>query len=151
METRHFVIVVLWALVSGLMVGCNHQGHHHGEANFEKVSVSGEVLVIDLLRNEQYQPLLTGVPQTCGMRSGRVYLQPGEFCGEHSTKAHEEMLVFLSGEGVSLIGPEKRSHSVGEGKVIYIPPHTIHNIQNTGEKPLIYIYCVTPITIKQGE
>lgn len=104
-----------------------------------------EPIVFELEQNGEYQPLLTGVPQTCGMRSGRVYLNKGEYCGEHSTNAHEETLVFLSGRGQSLIGEEKKALEVGEGKVVYIPPHTIHNIYNPNDEPLVYIYCVAPI------
>jgi mannose-6-phosphate isomerase-like protein (cupin superfamily) len=104
-----------------------------------------KVCIMDLQRDAEYQDLLCGRPQTCGMRSGRVYLQTGEACGQHSTDHHEEMLVFLSGQGVALIGEEQSAYLVGEGKVSYIPPHTTHNIKNTGAKPLVYIYCVAPL------
>ena len=100
--------------------------------------------ITDLEKTDEYQSLLQGEPQTCGMHSGRVYLKPGETCGEHSTGQHEEMLVFLSGRGLALIG-ENDSFQVGEGKVSYIPPHTIHNVKNIGTEPLIYIYCVAPV------
>jgi mannose-6-phosphate isomerase-like protein (cupin superfamily) len=106
---------------------------------------SGKPLVIELNNNAEYQPLLRGVPQTCGMHAGKVYLQPGEVCGQHSTQQHEEMLVFLSGKGTALIGEEKTAFAVGNGKVCYIPPHTLHNISNTGTEPLVYIYCVAPV------
>jgi mannose-6-phosphate isomerase-like protein (cupin superfamily) len=114
---------------------------------------SGKVLVIDLTDKAEYQPLLTGMPQTSGMRSGRVYLKPGEECGQHSTKAHEETLVFLSGKGTALIGEKEASFEVGQGKVCYIPSHTLHNIRNTSDEPLIYIYCVAPVnpTLKNCE
>jgi len=102
------------------------------------------VLVIDLNENPDYQKLLDGEPQTCGMRSGRVYLQPDQSCGQHSTEHHEELLVFLSGQGLLLIGGEK-SFQVGEGKVCYIPPNTVHDIKNAGAEPLVYIYCVAPV------
>jgi len=108
--------------------------------------VSQKPFVLELQDSEEYQPLLRGNPQTCGMRSGRVYLKQGETCGEHTTGAHEETLVFLSGKGRSLIGPEKEAMEVGVGKVIYIPPHTIQNIGNPNSDPLVYIYCVAPIT-----
>ncbi|AQT69748.1 Thermophilic glucose-6-phosphate isomerase [Anaerohalosphaera lusitana] len=107
-----------------------------------------KVTVIDLEKSAEYQPLLNGDPQTHGMRSGRVYLQPGEACGEHSTNAHEELLVFLGGEGTALIGPDAQPHEVAQGKVTYIPPHTTHNIKNTGTEPLVYIYCVAPVEEK---
>ncbi len=104
---------------------------------------SERVLVIDLKNNPEYQKLLDGQPQTCGMRSGRVYLQPSQSCGQHSTKNNEELLVFLSGRGQLLI-EEKENFRVGRGKVCYIPPNTIHDVKNNGTKPLIYIYCVAP-------
>ena len=104
---------------------------------------SEKVLIIDLNKNAEYQKLLDGEPQTCGMRSGRVYLRSGETCGQHSTKHHEEMLIFISGQGLLLIG-QSNSFQIGEGKVSYIPPHTVHDIKNTGTEPLIYIYCVAP-------
>lgn len=106
---------------------------------------SENISVIELSDKPEYQPLLKGVPQTCGMRSGRVYLKPGETCGRHSTEDHEEMLVFMSGRGVVLIGEEQIPHEVGAGKVCYIPPFTMHDNKNTGTEPLVYIYCVTPV------
>jgi mannose-6-phosphate isomerase-like protein (cupin superfamily) len=90
-----------------------------------------------------YHLLLMGTPQTCGMRSGRVRLAPGKSIGLHSTKGNEEMLVFLSGRGVALIGQDLRLQ-VGAGKAAYIPPQTTHNILNTGTEPLTYVFCVAP-------
>jgi mannose-6-phosphate isomerase-like protein (cupin superfamily) len=77
------------------------------------------------------------------MKSGKVYLEPGSECGQHSTEDKEEQLVFLAGRGVAIIGDEKIQ--VGKGKVCYIPPQTHHNIKNTSDEPLIYIYCVAPV------
>lgn len=111
---------------------------------------SGKVLVIDLNQRSEYQRLLDGEPQTFGMRSGRVYLQPGESCGQHNTEQHEEMLVFLSGRGQLLIG-EEESFQVGEGKVSYIPPNTAHNVKNTGSEPLVYVYCVVSVNGQSGQ
>ncbi len=104
---------------------------------------SKKVFIEKLNNNPEYQKLLGGEPQTCGMRSGRVYLEPGKECGQHSTKANEEMLIFLAGNGEAIIGQNEK-HEVGVGKISYIPPHTDHNIVNTGSKPLVYIYCVAP-------
>ena len=101
------------------------------------------VLVIDLNDSPEYQRILAGEPQTSGMRSGRVYLQPGKSCGRHSTKQYEEILVFLSGRGQLLLGEEK-CLEVGRGKVSYIPPNTAHDVKNIGPEPLVYIYCVAP-------
>lgn len=113
--------------------------------NKEYSIIPSKVLIMDLNSSPEYQELLSGRPQTCGMRSGRVYLKPGETCGQHSTEANEELLVFLTGKGMALIGEEQTPHEVGAGKVCYIPPYTVHNNKNTGTEPLVYIYCVTPI------
>lgn len=102
-----------------------------------------EAFAINLNDKPEYQRLLEGAPQTRGMRSGRVYLAPGQACGQHSTKHHEELLVFLGGTGELEIGGGPRL-AVGKGKVAYIPPETLHDVRNTGTEPLSYIYCVAP-------
>jgi mannose-6-phosphate isomerase-like protein (cupin superfamily) len=101
------------------------------------------VFTLELNDKPEYQRILEGKPQTYGMRSGRVYLESGKACGQHSTKNHEELLIFLAGQGELLIGDSAR-HPVGVGKVAYIPPETVHDVQNTGPGALIYIYCVAP-------
>lgn len=101
--------------------------------------------VIELDNKSEYQRLLAGVPETFGLKAGKVYLKPGESCGEHSTESREEILVFLSGRGQALIGADNKSFEVGQGKIAYIPPHTIHNIKNTASEALIYIFAVTPV------
>lgn len=102
---------------------------------------------IELEGKPEYQKLLDGRPQTCGMRSGRVYLEAGRSCGQHSTKDHEELLVFLAGKGVVHIGGAA-DLEVGRGKVAYIPPRTLHDVENTGTEPLAYIYCVAPTGVE---
>ncbi len=100
--------------------------------------------VVHLEKTNKYQPLLRGRPQTQGMRAGRMFLLPGQSCGHHSTGSNEEMLVFLAGEGEVII--EKGiSLQVGAGRISYIPSETTHNVRNTGDDPLIYIYCVAPV------
>jgi mannose-6-phosphate isomerase-like protein (cupin superfamily) len=109
-----------------------------------------KVLIIGLSENPENQRILAGRPQTCGMRSGRVYLEPGKSCGQHSTKDREEVLVFLAGSGELLIG-ENDCYQVGQGKVAYIPPKTAHDVSNTGSESLIYVYCVAPVADEKSE
>ncbi|MHC4557441.1 MAG: cupin domain-containing protein [Planctomycetota bacterium] len=139
-QVRATFVIIVSALFAGSLFiqGCAMDNKVSGVS-------SGKVLVMDLSKNPEFQQLLVGAPQTCGMRSGRVYLQPGESCGQHSTKAHEELLVFLSGKGVILIGHEEIPYEVTTGEVCYIPPHTMHNNKNTGTEPLVYIFCVAPV------
>jgi mannose-6-phosphate isomerase-like protein (cupin superfamily) len=102
-----------------------------------------KAFVIALNDEKGYQRLISGAPTTHGMKSGRVYLEPGADCGIHSTEDKEEQLVFLSGDGTAIIGEEEMA--VGAGKICYIPPQTKHNILNTSTEPLVYIFCVAPV------
>ena len=105
---------------------------------------SPEPFIRELEDPNGYHLLLTGRPQTCGMRSGRVQLAPGMSIGLHNTRGNEELLIFLSGSGVARLG-EGASLHVGVGKIAYIPPETAHDIVNTGSEPLAYVFCVAPI------
>jgi mannose-6-phosphate isomerase-like protein (cupin superfamily) len=88
-------------------------------------------------------PLLRGVPQTAGMRSGFVRLKPGETVGWHTTGQNEESLVILRGQGEALIdGQSKQSFTAPA--FAYIPPATRHNVSNTGKALLEYVYVVAP-------
>jgi quercetin dioxygenase-like cupin family protein len=87
--------------------------------------------------------LLQGVPQTTGMRSGFVRLKPGETVGWHTTDTNEESLVILRGKGEALIeGREKQT--LAAPMLAYIPPSTRHNVANTGNELLEYVYVVAP-------
>jgi quercetin dioxygenase-like cupin family protein len=137
-RAKKYVICFICFLSGTIFTGC-------GPANSTAAGGSQKFFSMGLSPQPEYQPLLTSVPQTCGMRAGRVYLKPGEECGTHSTKAHEEMLTFLEGRGAALIGEEKIANEVEKNNIVYIPPFTVHNIKNTGTGPLVYIYCVAPV------
>ncbi len=94
----------------------------------------------------QYQRLVDGIEQSCGLKAGRVHLEAGQECGVHTTGGREEVLVFLAGTGVAYLGENgEKQLDVGAGKIAYIPPETIHNIKNNASEPLIYVFCVTPV------
>jgi len=88
-------------------------------------------------------PLLTGTPETSGMRGGAVRLKPGESVGWHSTGTNEEALVILRGTGTAKIegGADVPMH---ERTMVYIPPESKHNVANTGTEPLEYVWVVAP-------
>jgi len=95
-------------------------------------------------------PLLEGVPQTAGMRSGFVRLKPGESVGWHTTGKNEETLVILHGGGEARIEGSARSdgetvRAFTAPRLVYIPPATRHNVVNTGDRPLEYVYVVAPV------
>ena len=128
-----FGLIVCLLIVAGCTTGRDTPG----------TSTACEPFVHELEDPGDYHMLLTGKPQTCGMRSGRVRLAPGQSIGQHSTKGNEELLVFLAGSGVAEIGEDTRL-LVGVGKVAYVPLQTSHNIVNTGTDPLVYVFCVAP-------
>ena len=88
-------------------------------------------------------PLLRGVPQTSGMRSGSVKLKPGDSVGWHSTAANEEALVILHGNGVANIDGHP-DVPLREKMLAYIPPATRHNVTNNGTEVLEYVWVVAP-------
>ena len=89
-----------------------------------------------------YLSLLGGPPDSISMRSGYVELLPGESVGLHSTEDYEEMIVPLSGRG-QLTSPGVDPLPITINFVLYNPPHTPHDVVNTSDVPLRYIYIVT--------
>ncbi len=88
-------------------------------------------------------PLLHGVPQTAGMRSGFVRLKTGETVGWHTTGKNEESLVILHGSGEARIEGQPAKPFTAPA-LVYIPPATRHNVANTGSELLEYVYVVAP-------
>jgi hypothetical protein len=88
-------------------------------------------------------PLLQGIPQTAGMRSGFVRLKPGGSVGWHTTSQNEEALVVLRGRGEALLEGQP-GRALEAPMLVYIPPATRHNVANTGDEPLEYVYVVAP-------
>ena len=88
-------------------------------------------------------PLLQGIPQTAGMRSGFVRLKPGASVGWHTTGQNEESLVILRGRGTALVEGQP-GHPFEAPMLVYIPPATRHNVTNTGDAILEYVYVVAP-------
>lgn len=88
--------------------------------------------------------LLRGTPQTAGLRSGFVRLKPGESVGWHTTGQHEEALVILHGRGEARIEGQP-ARPISAQKLVYIPPGTRHNVANTGDELLEYVYVTAPV------
>jgi hypothetical protein len=88
-------------------------------------------------------PLLKGIPQTVGMRSGFVRLKPGGSVGWHTTGENEEALVVLRGRGEARVEGQA-GRALEAPMLAYIPPATRHNVANTGDEPLEYVYLVAP-------
>ena len=98
-------------------------------------------LVIPLECTNGDCPLLRGMPQTAGMRSGYVRLLAGATMGWHTSGQNEESLVILQGQGQAMI-EGRPSMPFTAPAMVYIPPATRHNIKNTGTDPPQYVYVV---------
>jgi mannose-6-phosphate isomerase-like protein (cupin superfamily) len=77
------------------------------------------------------------------MRSGFVRLKAGATVGWHTTGKNEETLVILHGRGDALIEGQAKLPFTAPA-VVYIPPATRHNVQNSGKEMLEYVYVVAP-------
>jgi mannose-6-phosphate isomerase-like protein (cupin superfamily) len=81
------------------------------------------------------------------MRSGFVRLNPGETVGWHTTGKNEESLVVLHGRGEARIEGQS-PHAFAAPALAYIPPATRHNVANTGDELLEYVYVVAPAKVQ---
>lgn len=101
--------------------------------------------VVDMTtRDGEYLEILSGAPQSAGMRAGVVTLRPGEAVGRHSTGAREEVILVLEGTGrVEVVGKEPLE--VRAPMAAYMPPQQEHDVINTGTGRMRYIYVVAPV------
>ncbi|HAZ10826.1 MAG TPA: hypothetical protein DCY56_06960 [Candidatus Omnitrophica bacterium] len=98
--------------------------------------------IVKLESNSKYQRLFNKDSGTRGLKSGHVILKKGEEIGEHSTNDLEEALVILKGKGLLLINSEEE-FDFEDNSVLYIPPGTVHNVKNTGNGILEYIFITS--------
>ncbi len=80
-------------------------------------------------------------PASKVLKSGRVRLSPGEEVGEHVTDKREELLIVLKGTATLINSGE--TVILKEGETRYIREGVKHNVKNTSDKPLEYIYVVS--------
>jgi mannose-6-phosphate isomerase-like protein (cupin superfamily) len=70
-----------------------------------------------------------------------VDVAPGSGQRPHS-HAPEQVYVIVRGRGKMKVGNEERQ--VAEGDLIYIPPDTLHGIENLADEMLTYVSAATP-------
>jgi mannose-6-phosphate isomerase-like protein (cupin superfamily) len=115
----------------------------HTRVNISKnYSLSPFVLSLPSEKTKHFEILKP--PNSVVMRSGYVVLKPSEEVGIHTTGEHEEVLVILDGIGeIEAEGIVRQR--ITKDCIVYIPPHTQHNVFNVGKQPLCYIYIVSSI------
>jgi len=85
--------------------------------------------------------VLGGPPETLTMRSGSVVLLPSKSVGRHNTGDYEEAVVVLAGRGEMRLA-DGTVLNLKPFVVAYCPPGTEHDVKNTGDEPLRYVYVV---------
>lgn len=92
--------------------------------------------------SNEYQRLLKCGEDTTAIHAGMVCLEPGKSVGKHNTKDGEEIILVLGGEGeMSFNGSE--SLKMQEGFLMYCPTYTEHDVKNTGNELLRYVFVVS--------
>jgi quercetin dioxygenase-like cupin family protein len=99
-----------------------------------------KLVTLDLTATE-YLSVLGGPPESVTMRSGYVVLLPSNSVGKHNTDSYEEIVVVLDGEGEMRFG-DGSVLSLKPHVVAYCPPKTEHDVRNSGDRPLRYLYIV---------
>jgi len=102
--------------------------------------------VVPLGDGQRYQRLVQGVPDSSGIKSGFVTLQPEESVGEHVTESKEEVIILLGGTARISFG-QGDSMLAEAPAVVYMPPETKHNVTNTGSALLRYVFVTSPVKI----
>ena len=64
-------------------------------------------------------------------------VMPGGTNEPHSHKDEEQIYFIKDGNGLIVVGEEKRE--VKAGDAIYLPPKTVHAFYNTGSEPCVII------------
>ncbi len=102
--------------------------------------------LVKLESNDRYQRLFSKESGTSGIKAGHVTLAPGEKVGEHTTGEREEVLVIINGRGEAVLG-EKEKVTIEKNTSLYIPPETGHDIKNTGDEPLEYVFITSQANV----
>jgi mannose-6-phosphate isomerase-like protein (cupin superfamily) len=80
--------------------------------------------------------------QATNFSLGYVTLEPRGGQVPWHNQLQEEVYFVVEGEGEMCLGSER--HSLSTGQAVAIPSGVYHQLTNTGERPLIMIYCYGP-------
>jgi mannose-6-phosphate isomerase-like protein (cupin superfamily) len=81
-------------------------------------------------------------PIQAGFSMGWVTLEPRGGQVPWHNQEQEEVYFVVRGTGEMCLGEERAA--LATGQAVYIPPGVFHQLTNTGEEPLVMIYCYAP-------
>jgi mannose-6-phosphate isomerase-like protein (cupin superfamily) len=134
MTVRRFVLVFILTIPAFLSCASAAQESSKSRPHAKVVALDRSI--------KDYLQVLGGPPESVRMKAGYVVLAPGKSVGKHSTEHHEELLVVLQGEG-QMTFHDGSTLPVKAESAVYCPPQTEHNVTNTGQGILRYVYVVS--------
>jgi quercetin dioxygenase-like cupin family protein len=93
-----------------------------------------------LVRRLEKPGTLVSRPHSYQLHSGYVVLEPGKEVGEHETEGGEELIVMV--EGSAEVIADGHTTMAEAPCVVLMPAHTVHNVRNSSETLLKYVYVV---------
>ncbi len=78
----------------------------------------------------------------------RAVIKPGQRTHPHRLKT-SEIYYFLRGKGIMHVGQE--TAGVRAGQAIYVPPHSIQFLENTGKSDCVFLCLVDPAWSPENE
>jgi mannose-6-phosphate isomerase-like protein (cupin superfamily) len=109
-----------------------------------KVMPKEQVFCIQLKGRQRFLRLLGDSGKAKGLSCGLVTLKPQELIEEHKTVGKEEVLIILKGRATVYYGKNKTLH-VPPNAFVFIPAETVHNVRNSGNKILQYVYVTSRV------
>ena len=77
-----------------------------------------------------------------GISLAEATVSPGEETIPHRHGTAEEIYYFLSGTGHMCLEDERTD--IGPGDAVYIPPGSVHRVENTGKQDLVFLCVCCP-------
>ena len=73
----------------------------------------------------------------------RVTMQPGAISPRHSHAASEQTWLIERGEATLLL-TDDQTEPLQAGDIIRTPPGDVHGVENTGDRPFVYLAVTAP-------
>ena len=136
-------MIFIQLVVVGYTGGLIHHQELSSEPIPQKVMEKDTLPYILMLPSgEQKHSDLIKESDNKSMQSGFITLQANQNVGKHSTENNEEMIIVLSGSG-EIVMDKAGKKKIEQGNVVYLPATTWHDVINTGNIPMKYIYVVS--------
>lgn len=111
-------------------------------------SIHEDDVKLEKLKGRDYK--LLGSKDTIGCKNlcvGVSFFPPGKHAPGHIHNGEEEVVYCLEGTGELVI--DGKVEKIRPGTVVYIPPKSLHSVNNTGKKTIKLLFIFSP-SVKIG-